>query len=434
MNTQTKVRFDFSLSPLKEYFLYGLIYIIFLILAPHTGLWNDVLCWTDWCVYIHKNGLENVYHSYTDYPPLYHYILSFFAWIKNDESSIRNYIYELKYITLLFEFCSIFILFGYIKKELRPWIFLFVILNPGFFYNNIIWGQVDGIFSFLILSSIILAINRKNTAALFLFILGLTFKVQAIIFFPLLLFILIHNFSDYKSFAYALCVMLSITCFMLLIISPFIYSDTVNLMLHTFSNAVDKYPAVSLNAYNWWYWFFDGDLTKISDTGLFLHISYKTWGLVCFFIASVIALIPVFTISIYESMNKNKERFNAIDKIFLAAALITIVFFFFNTQMHERYSHYALIFLGAYFAVSGNYIPFLLLSIAYFLNLEAGLMALNLPNYKILLFNPRFVAGVYFILMAYLYYLSYKGSNPLKKIRELKLLLTHPLQNSNRSI
>jgi len=419
MKQQTNVISDFSLSPLKEYFLYGLVYLMFVILAPHTGLWNDVLCWTDWCVYIHKNGFENIYHSYTDYPPLYHYILRFFAWIQHDESAIRNHIYELKYITLLFEFCSIFLLFRYVKKELRPWIFLFIMLNPGFFYNNIIWGQVDGIFSFLILFSVILAINRNNTAALLLFTLGLTFKVQAIVFFPLLLFILIHNFADYKGIVHVLWTITSIACLILLLISPFIYSNTITLMLNAFFNSIGKYPIVSLNAYNWWYWFFDGDLTKISDTGLWLHISYKTWGLILFFIASSTALLPVFVISIVQAMNKSREKFKEIDKVFLAAALITLVFFFFNTQMHERYSHYAFIFLGAYFAISGNYLPFLLLSIAYFLNLEAGLQALNLPNYKILLFQPHFVAGIYFVLIAYLYYLTYKNLRLPKQLKEL---------------
>ena len=52
------------------------------------------------------------------------------------------------------------------------------------------------------------------------------------------------------------------------------------------------------------------------------------------------------------------KQLKNIDIVFASAASVTILFFFFNTQMHERYSHYALIFLAGYFAVKNNYFLF----------------------------------------------------------------------------
>jgi len=61
------------------------------------------------------------------------------------------------------------------------------------------------------------------------------------------------------------------------------------------------------------------------------------------------------------------------EKIWLTAALIGLIFFFFNTQMHERYSHYAFIFITVYAFSKRHYIPYILFSIAYLLNLDAVL-------------------------------------------------------------
>jgi Gpi18-like mannosyltransferase len=403
----------------KEYYLYALVYVAMIMLAPHSGFGYDLWCWAEWSVYIHNHGLEDIYNMHTDYPPLYLYVLELFGWIKGNEHAIRESIFQLKYITLVFEFCSVFILFTYIQKSDRAWVFLFIVLNPGFFYNNIIWGQVDGILGFLLLSCIVLVLSRKNTLAILLFLISLNFKIQSIIFLPLLLFILIHNISDYKGLTHVLYVLLALAALQLLIISPYLSKASFEHLSNTMLQSVDKYPIVSMNAYNCWYWFWENkDVTKINDAGKWLAISYKIWGLLLFFISSVAALIPVFVTSIKDAVVKNKEPYKNIGQLFLSAGLIAVLFFFCNTQMHERYSHYGLIFLAAYFTVSGNYLPFLFMSIAYFLNMESVLKALQFPNYRIVLFNADFIAAIYFLLIIYLYFLIYKKSDLIGQIRE----------------
>lgn len=411
--------------------IYPFMYIAFLILMPHSGHLGDMECWANWAWYIKQNGLGNIYFSGTDYPPLYHYFLTFFASLKGNEISIRGNIYELKYITLLFEFISIFLLFKFINKEDRIFFFIFIMLNPAFFYNNIMWGQVDGILSCLLLGCFLLLINRKNTLGLLLYVLALNFKLQSIIYFPLIFFILLYNIADFKGLKYSLFVLLSIATLQLTIITPFIYSGSTSQLLDVIINSVDKYPVTSMNAYNCWFWFFDEHPIGVFDTGTFLHITYKSWGLLFFFVSSVLALLPLFLICISNLFEKNIGAIKNLNVVFASAALVSVLFFFFNTQMHERYSHYALIFLAGYFAVTKNYFPFLLASCAYFLNMEDVLWALNFPNYDIVILNPVFISVIYCNLIIVLYYLIYKNSDFLINSKNISYFLRSKFHKNN---
>jgi len=393
----------------KNIFVYALVYLAFIILTPHFGNPYDTYCWGSWIVYMFGHNLENIYHSGSDYPPLYYYILNMYGSLKGSESAILDNLYQLKYITFFFEFCSVLLLFRFIKEEFRVYFFIFIILNPGFFYNSVIWGQVDGIVAFLLLSSVVLFINRKNTFGLLVYLLCLNFKIQSIIYLPLVCFLLLNNLSDYKGILHSSYVLLSLVALELLIISPFINSNTTDLLSNAIFNSVDRYPKISMNAYNWWYWIFEEDPMEVLDTGTWLGRTYKSWGMLLFFVASFFAMLPLFIMTLSNAIHKTKTKIEHIDVLFLTTALITLVFFFCNTQMHERYSHYALIFLAGYFAVTKNYIPFLLMSFAYFLNMEDVMQGLHFPHYGILLFNPEFIAAIFLALIGYLYFLIYKN-------------------------
>jgi len=75
--------------------------------------------------------------------------------------------------------------------------------------------------------------------------------------------------------------------------------------------------------------------------------------------------------------------------------------------MHERYFHPALISLAAYTFLTNNYFPFVLGSVAYFLNLEKIMCSLALTNYKTLIFHPVFIALLFLLLIVYLFYRLY---------------------------
>ena len=57
----------------------------------------------------------------------------------------------------------------------------------------------------------------------------------------------------------------------------------------------------------------------------------------------------------------------------LSLGLIPLAFCFFNTQMHERYWHPALLLLGAHAILTRRYVLFGVFSLAYYLNVEGSL-------------------------------------------------------------
>jgi len=394
-----------------------IIYMV-IILGLKGGNEYDINCWKYWAGYIFNNGLDHIYDSSTNYLPLFQFILYFFGKIQGNISNIEKNVYYLKIFTLIFDFIGGLVLLKLIYKKFKNiessiLYSLLFFLNIAYFYNTLIWGQVDGIMVTLILLSFFFAIKRKVLLTLLFVILSINFKLQVIIFLPLIgLMILpkiVKKFS-LKNIIIWVSVSLSIQFLLLL---PFMSNDIIKLW-NVIKNSSHAYPFISMNAYNFWYFIFRGDLTKIGDNILFLGVTLKKWGLFLFFVTSFMAILPlakdIYRVIIYKQ--KIKIQKNA----FLAASLIPLLFFFFNTQMHERYSHSAIIFLAGYAILYNRIFPYLLASLAYFLNLEGVLKYFKFSSYETVIFNPVFVAIIYLIVILLLFYDLYGIKNYIKKI------------------
>jgi len=246
------------------------------------------------------------------------------------------------------------------------------------------------------------AINKKIVQTIIFFVLAINFKIQAIVFLPVIGLVALPTItSNFKTRTIAKWVGTALAI-QVLIILPLLLSGQLPRLLSVIINSFGRYPFVSLNAYNFWHWMLNGDLTQIPDSTEFMAISYKKWGLFYFFATSLLALLPLLR-STYNIIFKKSSEIISQEKILLICALIPLLFFFFNTQMHERYSHPALIFLVTYSILSKNYIPTLIVCVAYFLNLEDVYRFLKLDNYGLFLFKKQFIAFLYFIGILILY-------------------------------
>ena len=67
--------------------------------------------------------------------------------------------------------------------------------------------------------------------------------------------------------------------------------------------------------------------------------------------------------------------------VLLTFGLIPLVFYFFNTQMHERYAHPCVLFLGAYALVRGDFVPYIIASIANFWVMEWSVWLTKMPSW-----------------------------------------------------
>ena len=265
---------------------------------------------------------------------------------------------------------------------------------------------MDSVHSAFVVLSLIFVLKEQPLISLCFFVLALNTKLQSIIYLPVIGLLLLPHFI--KSYHVLLKSLGVILVTQLIILIPFILADSLGGLWKVVVGAEGRHPMVSMNAFNFWYYFFDTDINpaKVDDVTIFaLGISYKAWGRALFFIFSTIALLPLLKHCIKWIKNKRLPDTTAYELVFLSAGLITIIFFYFNTQMHERYSHPAIILFFFYAVTSKRYLLYILCSLAYVFNMERVLKAWDFENYiTTLIFNQDFIASIYgFIILASIY-------------------------------
>jgi Gpi18-like mannosyltransferase len=391
--------------------LFLFLFIIILLPALPGQSW-DRFCWTNWVVYIYHNGLTNVYGSGTDYLPAYHYILWLYSKIQGNENDIRMNIAYLRAFTLVFDFVGLWYVYLWTDKK-TPYItiLLFSILNIAYSYNTVIWGQVDGIFSALMFISLYYAWCNKMLLSTLLLLLAINFKLQAIFILPIwgLLYISnLINTPDWKKIVYPLSAAFVLQ---VIIVIPFTMghyglSDIVSVV----KGSVGKHPFITIGAANFWLYIIPDYLANTNDQQKWIAgLSYNSAGLIMFLFTSLLVLLPLIT-EVFKKANRAANRRVVLDRqiVLLSAALIYIIFFYFNTEMHERYSHPAFIFITAYAFFTKDFIAYILFSVTYFLNLERALGYLHI-NHNTLIFDFRFIAVMYAVTIIYLSFKLYKS-------------------------
>lgn len=385
----------------NETLSYGIIliltYLCLAMLTPHGGFAGDIDYWATWTKTLVTNGLGRAYESGINYHPLFLYVLTAFGFLRNTEEAIRAHIHELKYLVLLFDFLAAYLLIRFLTANKRSALpAFFILFNPAYLYNTMIWGQVDAIHTFFSFASLLTAMHGGAVTSSVLFLLALNMKAQAIIFLPFLALFLLPYFFDFRTFLKSFFSVAGVQALLLL---PFILEDRMKSLIRTVLHAVDYNPVVSMNAFNAWYLFFRGDLSALPDAAAFMGISYKVWGLMSFSVVSLSLLFAVGPRIFTRARHKEPYHWEDYQLFFLCLGLISIAFFYFNTQMHERYAHPAILFLGVYGVLSGRYIIFVLVSLGYLLNMDAVLGFLKLPIREpgavSLLFLVSFVTGAY---------------------------------------
>jgi hypothetical protein len=185
---------------------------------------------------------------------------------------------------------------------------------------------------------------------------------------------------------------------------PFIYVGDLKLALNSFSESMGRYPMVSMGAYNIWSLIFDSPQIMNDNMGIF-HFSYNSFGLIAFFGLSGLVLLPFAFKSLGFFDKTLKLEFN-FENMLLVCVLIILFFTYFNTQMHARYSHPIILFAGTLAILRKDYMRFLLVSLAVFLNMEGASKILkgNIADFKTFWFQPWFVSLVFLTIIVLYFY------------------------------
>ena len=126
-----------------------------------------------------------------------------------------------------------------------------------------------------------------------------------------------------------------------------------------------------------------------------------------FFGLSGLVLLP-FGLKSLNLFRKNIDVAFNFENSLLVCVLIILFFFYFNTQMHSRYSHPIVLFAGALAMLRKDIVRFFLVSLGIFLNMEGASKILkgNIAEFEIFWFQPWFVSLI-FLAIIVLYFYDY---------------------------
>ncbi|MGC7871429.1 hypothetical protein ACPUYX_07830 [Desulfosporosinus sp. SYSU MS00001] len=257
----------------------------------------------------------------SDYPPLYIYILYLIGKIGSLKAMSAYYTILLKLPSILADIITALLLFKlackYLSAELSTMVAAFYIFNPAVFVNSTIWGQVDSFFTLLIVTAVVLLMERKLVYAAIFFTSSVLMKPQGIIFLPILFFELVRQ----KSLKSIGKVLISGLLTAITIILPFSLQQNPLWIVKLFTSTLGEYPYASVNAFNFFY-LLGANYKK--DTSPFLFLNYHSWGLIFIVLVTLLAWF-VFA-------KGKKESFLSVSALILISGV-----FLFSASMHERY-------------------------------------------------------------------------------------------------
>jgi len=411
----------------RWYILIATLYIAYVFTMHKWGHQGDMLFWLNWSKYIFEHGFTHVYdNKECNYLPAYLYVLWGHVKLQGNTVDIGDNLYTIKFFTLIFDVAAAVLSVRFVKElKDKTYYFLLLMFNVAYIYNTVFWGQVDAIFTFWGFAALLLAIEQRVVWSILCLTIALNFKLQALVFIPVVGALLLPNFLTLKGMKKFLLAIIISFFIQIIILLPFILSGRLGQVWHVIIDSVGHYPFPTVGAFNLWTILLPNvsieGMYKISDETKIGFLSYKQIGQFLFISTVLVSLYPLVNYLVKKYLKKNYSVF-PIKNVFLIAALTSLNFYFFNTEMHERYSHPALVCLAAYAFLSKRFLPLILGSIAYFLNMERICWYLNLHNDTYengFLFKPRLIAGLYLILILLLYFLLYKK----EKVKEEEAVL-----------
>ncbi len=196
-------------------------------------------------------------------------------------------------------------------------------ISPAAIYDSAIWGQTDAIYSLFLMAAIAAWAWKHEEAAAVMLALSILTKLQAIVLFPLFLFLLLPNFRRILRF--------SVTGILtsIIVLLPYAFGNVLENIANVYLGAVGRYSNVTVGAYNFWWAILADKGWRIESTVVpFGAISYGTLGIILF------ALMYAFILYIFRKAIRKPDCTEA---LFYCASLLCMAFFLFLPQMHERY-------------------------------------------------------------------------------------------------
>ncbi len=307
--------------------IYTVLIISFLVrflLSPLRGHPIDTGTFSAWWDAAATHGIFRFYEStsFCDYPPLNVYLFwSFGSIAKILSISWSNpfFPYLLKMPQNLFDLLAAYLIYRVVKTDVDDrWALISAgvyAFNPATIFNSSVWGQVDAIYTFFILLSLVLVLRDMPELSFISLTLGVLLKPQAVALLPVVAFVTLKRERIRLFTSTAISILLA-----LIVAFPFSHGNPVGFLYDLYTSTYGGYPYNSVNAYNLWAIM---GLWK-TDSQTFLGMSLHAWGLAMFG-----ALVAYVILLLNSKMDDST--------IVYSAFLLLFGFFMLPTRIHERY-------------------------------------------------------------------------------------------------
>lgn len=271
---------------------------------------------------------------FVDYPPLYLYVLTAvgkLAELFHISFGSDAYIVLIKFVPVMADTVSALVVyklaFDEFGKKTAGILSLLVLFNPAYVLNSVFWGQIDGLYTLIILWLIFSVYRKRYDQTIVAFTVGMLTKPQMIIFLPLLGFWLIYDavselkeekrFVSLKKFLLGILVSAAIA---VAAIVPIFGLDFGRFFV-LYKEAAAQYPYATLNAANL-FGAFGLNWADTADT--FLGITYQSWGFIGIILTSLAVGLGTF-------FAQNRSG------VLILGGFNVLSIFMLAHTMHERY-------------------------------------------------------------------------------------------------
>lgn len=376
--------------PIKGWYIFvmlGLVFIFKLIMAAEfEGHVGDINCFKAWGYKMVDKGFSGMYleGDFTDYPPGYLYVLGFLAKICRlfqieYGSVLETVIFKIP--ACLCDMVTGYLIYRIAIRKFREGISVLCsavyLLNPAIIINSSIWGQVDSVYTMMLVIMCYLIVNKKLPYAYVAFGIGILIKPQMMIFAPILIWAIVEQVFldgfDKRKFLVNLFSGLGAILLMVLLVLPFGIEKVIN----QYFNTITSYPYTTVNAYN--FWAIIGKNWQ-DQTGTLFNIQYKHWG--------TLFIVWIVMAAFYFCFKSKKDD----SKYFMVPGFIISAVVMFSVRMHERYMFPALVLILLAFLMKPAkeiFYSFIVLSAVHYMNVSHVLYYYTGMN-----FSPKAVVPI----------------------------------------
>ncbi len=359
--------------------LLGAVAVRLVIAARVYGYHTDINCFTAWSDRIYAVGYGNFYQAdyFCDYPPLYMAMLWFIGAVRSlfgIAYGSTAHVVLIKLIPILADVGLAYLVYAFTKKRLnaRAAMLLGAVcaLNPAAIVDSAAWGQIDSVFTILLVLGAVLLSEEKYGWALPLFALSMLTKPQALLFAPIgLIAVLINLIRKPERNKLWRAAGGLLGALELLILAGMIFRqdgvDPLTWLYNLYNGTMTSYSNFTINALNLYELLGKNWVPLSSNPAL------------AFFASFLFAFSYVYAGILYIRAKKSSA-------IFLSGAVLIMLICAFGPMIHERYVYPALILLLLAYAVERDrriLISLTVLTCTLFLNqilvLQGGMTAAN---------------------------------------------------------